>query len=87
MQVSTRIDCTLDLFGAANVVVAALYHELIFTNLCRKPCVVLPAVEHKLTSVMPGLTEISFMKFVPNSDEISVFVEQYLSIKSREFPD
>lgn len=81
------LERTLDLFEAADVVVTDRYHGLIFTILCRKPCVVLPTVDHKLTSAMHWFKEISFIKFVPNIDAIPVLVEQCLSIESREVPD
>lgn len=81
------LERTLDLFEAADVVVTDRYHGLIFTILCRKPCVVLPTVDHKLTSAMHWFKELSFIKFVPDIDAIPLLVEQCLSIESREVPD
>jgi len=81
------IERTLDLFQAADVVVTDRYHGLIFTVLCRKPCVVLPTVDHKLTSAMHWFKEIPFIKFVPNIDAIPSLVEECLSVESREVTD
>lgn len=81
------LERTLDLFQSVDVVVTDRYHGLIFTILCRKPCVVLPTVDHKLTSAMHWFQEIPFIKFVPNINAIPSLVEQCLSIESREVPD
>lgn len=81
------VERTLDLFQAADVVVTDRYHGLIFTILCRKPCVVLPTVDHKLTSAMHWFKEIPFIKFVPNIDAIPSVVDECLSVESREVID
>lgn len=43
---------TLELFASHDVVVTDRYHGLIFGVICQKPVVVLPTVDHKLTSAL-----------------------------------
>lgn len=90
IQVNERkevLERTLDLFSAADVVVTDRYHGLIFTVLCQKPGVVLPTVDHKLTSAMHWFKDMPFISFAKQLDEIPALVERQLTIESRETPD
>ena len=78
---------TLNLFEDSDVVVTDRYHGLIFTVLCRKPCVVLPTVDHKLTSAMHWFKDMPFVTLAQNIDEIPALVEHCLAVESRETPD
>jgi pyruvyl transferase EpsI len=77
------LENTLDLFSAADIVVTDRYHGLIFTVLCQKPCIVLPTVDHKLTSAMHWFKDVPFITFASNLDEVPALVENSLKIDSR----
>ena len=81
------LEHTLDLFSAADIVVTDRYHGLIFTVLCQKPCVVLPTVDHKLTSAMHWFKDVPFITFANNLDEIPSLIENGLKIDIRKVPD
>jgi pyruvyl transferase EpsI len=81
------LESTLDLFSAADVVVTDRYHGLIFTVLCQKPCVVLPTVDHKLTSAMHWFKDVPFINFAQNLDEVPSLVENVLKVESRKVPN
>ncbi len=81
------LEHTLDLFSAADIVVTDRYHGLIFTVLCQKPCVVLPTVDHKLTSAMHWFKDVTFIQFADNVDEIPTLVESGLNFENRKVPD
>lgn len=81
------LENTLDLFSAADIVVTDRYHGLIFTVLCQKPCVVLPTVDHKLTSAMHWFKDVPFITFANNLDEVPALVENFLNIESRKVPN
>lgn len=81
------LESALDLFRASDVVVTDRYHGLIFSVLCRKPCVVLRTVDHKLTSAMHWFKDVPFVLFAENLDEIPSLVERLLTVESREVPN
>ncbi|HEY9849895.1 MAG TPA: polysaccharide pyruvyl transferase family protein [Leptolyngbyaceae cyanobacterium] len=81
------LENTLDLFMSSDVVVTDRYHGLIFSVLCRKPCVVISTVDHKLTSAMDWFNEVPFVTLAQSIDEIPALVEHCLAIESREVPD
>lgn len=78
---------TLDLFRASDVVITDRYHGLIFAVLCRKPCVVLRTVDHKLTSAMHWFKDVPFVVFAQDLDELPSLVECCLAVESRQVPD
>ncbi|MBD2200201.1 MULTISPECIES: polysaccharide pyruvyl transferase family protein [Calothrix] len=81
------LENTLDLFSAVDIVVTDRYHGLIFSVLCQKPCVVLPTVDHKLTSAMHWFKDVSFIQFANNLDDVPSLVESGLKINSRTTPN
>jgi pyruvyl transferase EpsI len=81
------LEDTLNLFRASDAVVTDRYHGLIFAVLCRKPCVVLRTVDHKLTSAMHWFKDVSFIRFARNPGEIPALIECLLAVESREVPD
>lgn len=81
------LDSALDKFRAADFVVTDRYHGMIFAVLCNKPCVVLPTVDHKLTSAADWFREVPFVLFAESVGDASAAVERVLSVESREAPD
>lgn len=81
------LELTLELFRAADVVVTDRYHGTIFSILCRKPCIVLRTVDHKLTSAMFWFKNVSFVSFAQDVADIPALVEHSLAISSYEAPD
>lgn len=78
---------TLALFSSADLVVTDRYHGLIFTILCRKPCVVLPTVDHKLTSAMHWFKLVPYVAFAREIADVPRLVEYGLAINERDTPD
>ena len=81
------LEHTLDLFRTSDVVVTDRYHGLIFAVLCRKPCVVLGTVDHKLTSAIQWFRDVSFVALAHDLGEIPSLVDRCLAIESRQVPD
>lgn len=80
-------DQTLDLFSSVDAIVTDRYHGLIFAVLCGKPCVVLPTVDHKLTSAMYWFKEVPFVSFAQNLNEVKSRLEHCLAVENRTTPD
>jgi pyruvyl transferase EpsI len=78
---------TLDFFYSFDAVITDRYHGIIFSVLCKKPCIVLRTVDHKLVSALEWFREIPFILFAEDREKIPSLVEQALSIESREVPD
>ena len=81
------LESTLGLFYNSDAVITDRYHGLIFAVLCRKPCIVLRTVDHKLTSAIHWFKDVSFVEYAQELDEIPSLLEHLLAVKSREVPD
>ena len=81
------LEKTLELFLEHDLVVTDRYHGLIFTILCQKQCVVLPTVDHKLTSAIFWFKNIPSVKFANNIEEIPNLVEENLKISVSQYLD
>lgn len=78
---------TLDVFRRHAAVVTDRYHGLIFAVLCRRPCVVLRTIDHKLTSAMDWFADIPFVKMAHTLEEIPVKLDDCLRTEERYVPD
>ena len=78
---------TLDFFYSFDTVITDRYHGIIFSVLCKKPCIVLRTVDHKLVSALEWFRDIPFVLFAEDREKIPSLVEQALSIESREVTD
>lgn len=58
-----NLDKVLELFSQYDCVVTDRFHGLIFSVLCKKPTVVLPTVDHKLTSAFDWFEDVKFVRF------------------------
>lgn len=81
------LEDTLQLFRSHDVVVTDRYHGLIFAVLCRKPCVVLRTVDHKLTSAMDWFKDLPFVELAKELRDVPPLVEKCLRIKERNVPN
>ncbi|PLW99342.1 MAG: polysaccharide pyruvyl transferase [Marinilabiliales bacterium] len=62
---------TLDYFKKFKFIITDRYHGLIFSVLVKRPCIVLPTYNHKLTSALKDwFDDINFIFFAPTEDEI-----------------
>lgn len=86
-QRETFLENTLKLFQSNDAVVTDRYHGLIFAIICRKPCVVLPTVDHKLTSAIDWFKDVPFVIFAHNIEEIPSLVDRCLMVENRVAPD
>ena len=87
MDRETFLGHALDLFQAHDVVVTDRMHGVIFSILCQLPCVVLPTVDHKLTSAMKWFEGIHFVALAQTLQEVPRLVEECLAVQSRDTPD
>ncbi|HDL64664.1 MAG TPA: hypothetical protein ENH12_04665, partial [Proteobacteria bacterium] len=78
---------TLNYFSSFDGVITDRYHGVIFSVICRRPCLVLPTVDHKLTSAIEWFTEVPFITIARNLDEIPGKLEQCLRGGDRSVPD
>jgi pyruvyl transferase EpsI len=78
---------TLSLFSGHQAVVTDRFHGLIFAILCRKPAVVLPTVDHKLTSAMAWFKDIANVQLCENVAEVPSRLERVLSTPVNAYPD
>jgi pyruvyl transferase EpsI len=78
---------TLQLFGTHDIVITDRYHGLIFAVLCRKACVVLRTVDHKLISAMDWFNELPFVKFAKDLKEVPLLAEKCLKVQDRHEPN
>jgi pyruvyl transferase EpsI len=81
------LEHTLDLFQDHDIVVTDRLHGVIFSVLCKMPCVVLPTVDHKLTSAMYWFRNIPFIILAENLKEVPALIEKGLAAQSFEAPD
>ena len=78
---------TLDIFYAHDVVITDRFHGVIFAVLCKKPCVVLRTIDHKLTSSIEWFKNVPFVKLAKNTNEIPKMIRIVLSVKNKKVPD
>ncbi len=78
---------TLDVFQAHDAVVTDRYHGVIFAILCGKPTVVVPTVDHKLTSAMDWFRGLPQVRMVDSPGEIPEALEEVLGVESPAFVD
>lgn len=55
------------------------FHGAIFSVLCGRPVVVLPTVDHKLTSAVEWFEDVNFVKFCPEISEMSNVLNELLA--------
>lgn len=70
---------TLTYFSSFAAVVTDRYHGLIFSVLCKRPTVVLPTVDHKLTSAFDWFKGIQGLRFAKNVGEVPALLEEVRS--------
>lgn len=63
------------------------FHGLIFSVIAQKPTVVLPTVDHKLTSAINWFRDIDNVDFISNSQDISKSLELVLNKSNITTPD
>jgi pyruvyl transferase EpsI len=78
---------TLEYFSSFDAVVTDRFHGLIFSVICRMPTVVLPTVDHKLTSVFDWFGTVKFVEYVNNIDMIPDAVTRVMTVKNTTVPD
>lgn len=78
---------TLSLFGGHRAVVTDRFHGLIFAVLCRKPAVVLPTVDHKLTSAIAWFKDIPNVRLCREPGDVPVMLDRVLAAPVAQYPD
>ena len=78
---------TLDYFYSFDIVITDRYHGVIFSVLCRKPCLVIRTVDHKLTSALTWFRDVPYVMFVDDLDRIGDMVKKALAIDTFDTPD
>jgi pyruvyl transferase EpsI len=77
----------LKYISSYDVVVTDRYHGLIFAVLLKRPCVVLPTHNHKLTSAFDWFHKVNFVYLLADGMDVCEAVRTTLSVKSRLAPD
>jgi pyruvyl transferase EpsI len=77
----------LKYISSYDAVVTDRYHGLIFAVLLRRPCVVLPTHNHKLTSAFDWFHKVNFVHLLADGEDICDAVRLTLSVQSRSAPD
>lgn len=78
---------TLGLFAGHQAVVTDRFHGLIFAVICRKPVVVLPTVDHKLTSAVSWFKDIANVQFCDDVAEVPALLGRVLTTPVEHYPD
>lgn len=73
---SHELEQALDHLARGSAVVTDRFHGLIFTILCRLPCVVLPTVDHKLTSASHWFADVPYVHFAQGAADIAPLLVQ-----------
>jgi pyruvyl transferase EpsI len=81
------LERTLDLFNTCDLVVSDRYHGVIFSVLCRTPCVALPTVDHKLVSAMEWFKDVPFVELARSVDEIASVAQSCIAARECPLPD
>ncbi|MFW5804025.1 MAG: polysaccharide pyruvyl transferase family protein [bacterium] len=74
---------TLKYFDKFKIIITDRYHGLIFATILQKPTIVLPTIDHKLTSAFDWFQEISNIKLLKKNEQgnISEITKEILSAK------
>lgn len=86
-QRSRLLDETLDRFRDVDAIVTDRYHGLIFAVLTRRPTVVLPTVDHKLTSAAHWFRGLEYVRFARDAREVPELLHTLLRTSAFETPD
>lgn len=78
---------TLQLFNSHRAVVTDRFHGLIFSVICRKPVVVLPTVDHKLTSAVDWFRDIPNVRFCPDLADLPGILAKVEATAVESYPD
>ncbi len=81
------VDGTIDLFARHAAVVTDRYHGVIFAVLARRPCVVLPTVDHKLTSAIEWFTGIDNVAMAPGPSDVPRVLAECVARTAPTYPD
>jgi pyruvyl transferase EpsI len=81
------LELCLDIFRGHDIIVTDRFHGLIFSVICRKPCVALRSIDHKLLSGKHWFNDVTFVRFTQDINEIPRLMEECLAVSNRETPD
>jgi pyruvyl transferase EpsI len=78
------LERTLRKISRYRAVVTDRYHGLIFAHLCRKPTVVLPTIDHKLTSVQHWFRNYNSVAFAPSPEAVPKLLHEVIANGSED---
>lgn len=81
------LDETLQMFSEYDLIVTDRYHGLIFSVLAKRPTVVLPTVDHKLTSAFDWFDEVKFVRFAPEIEAVPGLIDEVAQVNDRSVTD
>ena len=73
-------------FSAVDIVVTDRFHGVIFATLCRRPCVALPTIDHKLTAGSSWFDDVPCFAMAGSVREVPELVEKCLRAEVRDTP-
>ena len=74
-------------FRSAEPVVTDRFHGAIFPVLCRRPCVILGAGDHKLTAGASWFEGLRFVAVASRPEDVPALAERCLAAEDRTTPD
>lgn len=78
---------TLVTFDKADLIITDRFHGVIFSVLCKKPCVVLNTVDHKLRSSIQWFKDIKFVKLAETLEDIPQIAKEVMTVTDMSVPD
>lgn len=82
-----ELDAILARFAAADAVVTDRYHGLIFSVLSRRPTVVLPTVDHELSSAAHWFRHVEHVRLADEPEEVPGLLSAVLTAQDFTTPD
>ena len=77
----------LDFIASHDAVVTDRFHGLIFSTIARRPCVLLPTGNHKITAALEWFRDVRFVRLAARPDEVAPLLADVLSVRERSVPD
>lgn len=81
------IEATLDQFEQASVVVTDRFHGLIFAILCKRPCIALSTIGHKMSYGVLWFRKLPFIRWAERIEDVPALIEECKQCQNYQVPD
>ena len=79
-QEEKEIQKKLEEFASARMVITDRLHGMIFAAITQTPCIVLDSLSHKLRGCYEWLSELDYIRFVDNIDELQQVMDELSNV-------